>query len=406
MKARKTFALGAVTLSLATLFGAGAAFAQQATFSIGALTPNTGAGAPYGGGMSKAIEIAVAEINAAGGAKGAKLVVATEDSQSSPQAAVLGAKKLLSVSGARALIGLWSSGESLAVMPLTNEANVLLMHTSGAPALSGAPVNDRKLGFRFQATNTRFGRAFAEIAKREGFTRPATMAFNNASGLGNTEGFATAWKAAGKELVGSVVYEPNRPSYRSELQSVLRGKPDVIVTGSYLADTTIILREWYQSGIDTRWIIPGWAANADLIKALGPQVTEGIISVETVSNEAAPSYKHYVEVATKAGINVQGNAYAAMAYDEAVILGLAVQALGPTASGPDLAKKVREIGNAGGTPVYTFAEGKKKLEAGERVSYIGASSALNFDEFNDVTPDFGAWKVEKGQLVRKYIVKL
>jgi len=83
-----------------------------------------------------------------------------------------------------------------------------------------------------------------------------------------------------------------------------------------------------------------------------------------------------------------------------------VQALGPTASGPDLAKKVREIGNAGGTPVYTFAEGKKKLEAGERVSYIGASSALNFDEFNDVTPDFGAWKVEKGQLVRKYIVKL
>lgn len=378
----------------------------QSTFSVGALTPVTGAGAPYGGGMAKAIEMAVTEINAAGGAKGAKLVVASEDSQSAPQAAVLGAKKLISVSGARALIGVWSSGESLAVMPLTNEANVLLMHASGAPALSGPPVNDKKLGFRFQATNGRFGRAFAAIAKKEGYTKPATMAFNNASGLGNTEGFAAAWKAMGKEVVGSVVYEPNRPSYRSELQSVLRAKPDVIVTGSYLADTTIILREWYQSGVNTKWIVPGWAANADLIKALGPEVTEGIISVETVSNETAPSFKHYADAAAKAGINVQGNAYAAMAYDEAIILGLAVQALGASASGPDLAKKVHEIGTAGGAPVYTFAEGKKKLEAGERVSYIGASSALNFDEFNDVTPDFAAFFIEKGQLVRKYVVKL
>jgi branched-chain amino acid transport system substrate-binding protein len=135
-------------------------------------------------------------------------------------------------------------------------------------------------------------------------------------------------------------------------------------------------------------------------------VTEGIISVETVSNESAPSFKHYAEAATKNGINVQGNAYAAMAYDQAIILGLAVQALGGAAGGPDLAKKVHEIGTAGGAAVYTFAEGKKKLEAGERISYVGASSALNFDEFNDVTPDFAAYFIEKGQLIRKYVVKL
>lgn len=403
MKTSAFTTLGALSVAL---LAAPYAQAQTASFSIGVLSPVTGSGSPYGGGMAKAIEMAVAEINAAGGAKGAKLVIAAEDSQTSPQAAVLAAKKLLSVSGARALLGVWSSGESLAVMPLTNEANVLLMHTSGAPALSGAPVNDKKLGFRFQATNVRFGKAFAQIAKKEGYAKPATMAFNNASGLGNTEGFAAAWKAMGKDLVGSVVYEPNRPSYRSELQSVLRAKPDVIVTGSYLADTTIILREWYQAGVDTKWIIPGWAANADLIKALGPQVTEGIISVETVSNEGAPSYKHFTDAATKAGINYQGNAYAAMAYDQAIILGLAVQALGATASGTDLGKKVQELGKPGGTAVYTFAEGKKKLEAGERISYIGASSAINFDEFNDVTPDFAAFFIEKGQLVRKYIVKI
>jgi branched-chain amino acid transport system substrate-binding protein len=398
-----------VASSLFAALAAGLAFsaaAQTPDFVVGALSPVTGSGAPYGPGMVKGIQLAVEEINAAGGAQGARFKTVVEDSQTSPQAAVQGAKKMIEVDKVRAILGCWSSGESLAVIPLTNEANIPLMHGSGAPALSGPPVNAKKLGFRFQATNGRFGQAFAKVAERQGFKTPATMAFNNASGIGNTEGFTQAWKAAGGKVAASVVYEPNRPSYRSELQSVLRSKPDVIVTGSYLADTTIILREWYQTGIDTHWIIPGWAANADLIKALGPKVTEGIISVESVSNEGAPNYAHVRDALGKQGVDVAGNVYAPMAYDQAIVLALAVQALGPKATGPELAAKVHELGNPGGEVVYSFADGKKLLEAGKRVTYVGASSALNFDEFNDVTPDFSASFVENGKLVRKYVVKL
>ncbi len=236
---------------------------------------------------------------------------------------------------------------------------------------------------------------------------PATMAFNNASGIGNTEGFRKSWTASGGSVVANVVYEPNRPSYRSELQEVLRSKPDVIVTGSYLADTTIILREWYQSGQPARWIIPGWAANGDLIKALGPDVTEGIISVESICAENSPAYKSFADrFAKETKMAAQDNVYAAMTYDEVIVLALAVQAVGPNAAADVLAKKVHELGTAGGTVVSSFAEGKKLLVAGKRVTYSGASSALNFDEFNDVTPDFAASFVEKGKLVRKYVVKL
>jgi len=383
------------------------AFAQQESFKIGSLNPVTGAGSPYGGGMLKAIQLAVAEVNGAGGAGGAKFEVFAEDSQTNPQAAVLGAKKLLDVQKVKAILGAWSSGEALAVIPITNDANILFMHSAGAPALSVAPANVKKLGFRFQATNERFGRAFAQIAKKENFKRPATMAFNNASGVGNTEGFKKAWTAMKGTVVAGVVYEPNRPTYRSELQEVLRAKPDVIVTGSYLADTTIILREWYQTGQPARWIIPGWAANADLLKALGPEVTEGIISVESISAEDSPAYKSFADrFAKQTGMQASDNVYAAMAYDEVVILALAVQALGPNATGEALGKKVHEFGVPGGTVVNSFAEGKKALAAGTRITYSGASSAFNFDENNDVTPDFSASFVEKGKLVRKYVVKL
>jgi branched-chain amino acid transport system substrate-binding protein len=223
-------------------------------------------------------------------------------------------KKLIEVNKVQALLGIWSSGESLATLPLANDAGLLFMNTSGAPALSVPPVNAKGLSYRFQANNDRFGRAFAEIAEKEGFKRPATMAFNNASGIGNTEGFRKAWEKKGGKVVEAVVYEPNQSSYRSELQKVLAAKPDVIVTGSYIADTTIILREWFQTGDAQKWIIPGWAANSDLIKAIGPEVAEGIISVESVSNEGSDAFKAY-DAAYQKAMNAPGlgNAYAAMA---------------------------------------------------------------------------------------------
>jgi branched-chain amino acid transport system substrate-binding protein len=382
------------------------AFAQGAgTFRIGSLCPVTGAGSPYGSGMQKAIELAVAEVNAAGGAGGAKLELFTEDGQTKPDAAVLAAKKLIEVNKVQAILGTWSSGVTLAVMPLTDAANVIEMNCSGAPAISTQDTKD--LVWRYQATNDRFGQAFAVIAEKRGWKKPATMAFNNASGIGNTEGFKKAWEKKGGKIVASVVYEPNRPSYRTELQQILAAKPDVIVTGSYLPDSTIILREWFQTGQDVKWIMPGWAANPDLVKALGNEVVEGVISVETVSNESAASYKALDAAYTKAtGKSVSTNAYAAMTYDMVVVLALAMEAAGPGATVAQVNAKIRDIANPPGTPVSSFAEGKKLLAEKKKINYEGASSRLDFDQYGDVTPDFGVFVIEKGQLVRRDVVSI
>lgn len=392
------------TLALALAPGIGRA--QASTFRIGALNPVTGAGSPYGSGMQKMILAAVEEVNAAGGAGGRKLEVFADDTQTTPQAAVLAAKKLIEVNQVKAVLGTWSSGVSLAVVPLTNDANIILMNTSGAPALSVAPANAKGLSYRFQATNDRFGRAFAEIAAKEGYTRPATMAFNNASGIGNTTGFKKAWEAKGKQIVADVVYEPNQPSYRAELQKILAAKPDVIVMGSFLPDTTIILREWFQTGANTKWIIPGWAANPQLVAALGNEATEGLISVDSVSNENAASFKHYDAAYQKAvGQPGASNVYAAMTYDMVITLALAMEA----AKSDDVAAingKIREVANPAGEEVFTFAQGKAALAAGRKINYQGASSILDFDQYGDVTPDFGVFFISKGKLERRYVVKI
>ena len=339
-------------------------------------------------------------MNAAGGAAGRKLEVFYEDDQTQPQAGVLAAKKLIEVNKIEALIGTWASGVTLAVMPLTDEANIIEMNVSGAPAIS--LLDKKDLVWRFQATNDRFGAAFAEIAKRRGFKRPATMAFNNASGRGNTDGFKRVWESRGGKVVSEVVYEPNRPSYRSELQKVLAEKPDVIVMGSYLPDTTIILREWYQSGDKVSWIIPAWAANPELIKAVGQEVAEGLISVDTVSNENAPSYKPLNERFQKAaGSPLSGNIYAAMCYDMVISLALAIELAGAKATPQQVSNHMRDVSNSPGTAVFSFAQGKQLIARKQKINYEGASSKLDFDASGDAKADFGVYVIEAGKLVRR-----
>lgn len=368
---------------------------------IGALNPVTGSGSPYGSGMQKTILAAVEQVNAAGGAGGRKIEVVAEDGQTSPQAAVLSAKKLIEINKVVAIVGTWSSGVSLAVAPLAEAANVLLLHTSGGPALSTPEVNRKGLFFRFHANNKRSGAAFAEVCRRQEFQRPATMAFNNASGIGNVEGFRAAWEAGGGKVVAGVVYEPNQVSYRSELQKVLAANPDVIVTGSYLADTTIILREWFQTGQNVSWAIPGWAVTPELISAIGATAAEGIISVDSIANEDDPAFKAFDAVYRKAtGAPGTTNVYAAECWDMVNCLALAIEA--SSSADPEVLKKtIRQVANPDGEKVFGFAEGKAALKKG-KINYEGASSALDFDETGDVKPTFGASFVEGGKLVHKY----
>jgi branched-chain amino acid transport system substrate-binding protein len=392
-----------IGFSMALLLALGGG-AQAADFLVGALNPLTGVGGPYGPGMLAAIKIAAEEVNAAGGILGNKVVVISEDTQTDPEAAVRAAKKLIEVNKVPAILGTWSSGVTMAVVPLTTRAGIIEMNTSGAPELSKIG-KETGLVFRTQASNTLFGVVFSMIAQKEGYKKAATMAFNNPSGIGNTEEFAKNFTAAGGTLTGKVVYEPNQASYRSELEKVLATKPQVIVMGSYIKDTTVILKEWYQLNEPMKFIAPAWAVNPKLIETLGPEITEGVIAVDTVPNSASKTFAGFAERYKKAvGEDVSKNPYAPMVYDQMIVLALAAEAAKST-DPKAIAAKVRDVSGPPGEMVFSHAEGQAALKAGKNIDFDGASSAIDFDENGDVRPTFGVYRVEKGQLPLKYTIK-
>lgn len=279
------------------------------------------------------------------------------------------------------------------------------MNTSGAPAISTLDTKDLVVALPGDQRPLR--RRLRGDRRKAGLEKARDDGVQQRLGHRQRRGLQEGVEKKGGKVVASVVYEPNRPSYRTELQQILAAKPDVIVTGSYVPDSTIILREWYQSGQDAKWILPGWAANPDLIKALGNEVVEGVISVDSVSNENAPSYKALDAAYMKAmGKPISSNVYACMTYDMIICLALAMEVAGPNATIAQINAKIREVSNPDGAKVYSFAEGKKLLAEKKKVNYEGASSKLDFDQYGDVTPDFGVFVIEKGQLVRRDVVSI
>jgi branched-chain amino acid transport system substrate-binding protein len=384
-----------LTIGFAMFLGVSAA--QEAEVRIGALNPLTGAGSPYGPGMQQAIQLAVDEINAAGGINGAMVRLFTEDSQTEPEPAVRAAQKLIEVNRVDAILGTWSSSVTMAVAPLTIEAGVIEMNTSGAPEIS--TLDDNDLVWRTQASNVLFGEVFARVTTDLGLQRASTMAFNNPSGRGNTEEFARVFKEMGGEILSEVVYNPDQSTYRAELEQALGPNPEIIVLGSYLPDTTIILKEWFQLfGDEVTWIGPAWAINSDLVEALGAQVVEGIYAVDAVPNVDSPTYENFVNAFEEAtGSSPSANPYAPMVYDQMISLALAMVAADST--DPIVAKDyIQDVTSPPGEEVHSFAEGVDALGAGEEINYEGASSRIDFDKNGDVRPNFGLYQVSDGSV--------
>lgn len=374
------------------------ALAQEKVFRLGALNSITGIGGPYGPYMLEAIKIAVNEVNEAGGAAGRKFQLFAEDDQTKPEAAVLAVKKLVEINKVEAVVGIWPSSVGLATMPITNDANVITMNTCGAPEM--LTENKKGLAWMFQASNAIFGNAFAEVARQRGFKRPAVMAFNNSTFVGQANYFKNAWESGGGKVEAFVIYEPNQSSYRTELARVLATKPDVISLSAYRPDATIILKEWYQTGQDCKFIMPGWTANEDLVKALGKEATEGLISISNVAADKHAAYKRFAAEFRKV-VKREPDIFAAQSYDMVITLALALEAAGPQADVAAINGKIRSVTGGGGTRANGFAEGRDLLRKGEKVDYDGASSRLDFGKHGETVPDFGVSDIRDGKLVLK-----
>jgi len=373
----------------ATLAAPAVLRAQTAPIKLGALNPLTGVGGAYGPFMRDAIAGVISHVNDAGGIMGRQIDLVSEDTQTSPEAAVRAARKLIDVDGVAAIMGTWASSVTTAVAPLCWESKTMLFTVSGADSITELPhegfIARTQPNSRLQIT------VAGDFMTNEGATKFAWIGPQTPFAQSSIDILKTTAEGVGHAF-DSLIYEADKSTYRSEVDTILRSDPDFIMLGGYVADSTVLLRDLWQAGYEGKIVGPAYAVNQNLIEALPKEVVEGVFTWE---GAPAIGSAAYADVKGILGVDVV-DPYSAQTYDHATLAILSMAA-GAEATGETIKTYLRKVSQGDGPAVSSALEGLKALPNGGEVNYSGASGPCDFNQIGDITgTQFLFKKIEDG----------
>jgi ABC-type branched-subunit amino acid transport system substrate-binding protein len=352
--------------------------AQAGTTDLGVLTPLTGAGSFDGPRMLKAMQAVTDEINRNGGLLGKPIRLVVEDTETNPEAAVRAAHKLVDVDKVPVIMGTWASAVTTAVAPVCWESKTFLTTVSGADSITHLPHQGYLI--RTQPNNQLQATKHAEFIIRHGARRVFIMAIQAPFAEPTRHWLTTTLEPKGVQVVGSLVYDKDKTSYRSEADEALNAKPDFLYLNGYAPDVAVILRDLYRAGYDGTRFCQSYALTEKSVQQLPHEVTQDVITVQPSADLDSPAYAACVK---RLGIAAP-DSYEAQATDWISIVSLTIAKAGQ-ANGTAIRDTVRQITNSDAGKVYTAVEGLPLIKAGKAVKYSGASGPCAFTAIGDIT---------------------
>ncbi len=257
-----------LTTLLATSLAARAVFAQdKRPIRIGAIYPMTGSASFVGIPEDKALRMKVQEINSQGGVAGHKLEVITYDTEGNGAKAVQQLRRLIDSDKVDVVFGPSTSGESLQVIEIANEAKVPLISHGGTEKLVNPPT---KYVFS-SAPNDRVVISYLlSWFRKKGFKTIACM--------GSADGFGQSGKAVLESLLNeygmkiATAEEFNRqdPDMTAQVLRAKQSNADVMLVWSVLPAPTIIVRNAQAVGYGKPIVVGYGAASNELVDKAGP----------------------------------------------------------------------------------------------------------------------------------------
>lgn len=292
---------------------------------FGVSGPLTGQNAQYGAQWKAGFDLALEQINAAGGIHGRQLQYVFEDSQSDPRQAVAIAQKFVNDRRILIELGDFSSPASMAASPIYQRAGLVqLGFTNSHPDFT-------KGGDFIWSPSVSQADAqplLADLAvKTEGFKRVAVLYLNTDWGRTSKDVFVTAAKQRGAQVVATEGYQPDEKDFRSTLVRVRDAKPDGIVLISYYADGALIAGQLRATGIQLP-IVAASSVYSPKFLELGATAVNGVATNTTFfPDEPRPEVQTFVKQ-FRAKYQRDPDAFNAFAYDAVILAAEALKAGG------------------------------------------------------------------------------
>src|SRR2546421_10904280 len=283
--------IGAATASSIAAPYLNLAHAQGAPIPIGVGLPLTGNAGAYGPDMAEAAKRTAAKINAGGGVLGRKLELFIEDSEWSASVAANLSQKFINVHKCPALVGYWGTPEGMSSRPIAVQNKVVLMVSSAANAITEGDTQGYV--WRFQMKATDWGIVISRATLKLGFQSVGVMGLQNAFVLPIMKVFEERMRANDRKVVDSLIYNPEQPSYRAEVERVFGKKPEAVYCFGLLPDFVSIMKEVYRGGFESKVVALSIMADAEgkFVQAVGDKVAEGIRHFQPMPDVSAPGYK-------------------------------------------------------------------------------------------------------------------
>ncbi len=227
------------------------------TIPIGSLHPLTGALANDGTAMDQAIQMAIDDVNEAGGIEslgGAQLELISADSQGDPEIGQTETQRMID-EGAVALIGAFQSAVAINVATLAERSQIPFVIDV---AVDDAIITDEsRYTFRLQPNATAMGQLGAQnlaaIVEGSGETDEQIAYMHEESGFGTSvyQAFAAEAETLGMEIVETITYNAFEVSdLTTELSRVAASDADVLAATGYFPDGVLLAREAMAVGPD------------------------------------------------------------------------------------------------------------------------------------------------------------
>jgi len=378
----------ASALAATTVLSGGAAFmtgamanAATKTVSYGVLSCFTGPLASLGEGIYQGAQIAQAQVNAAGGVLGKKLLIPQGDTGCDPVEGKTALLKLLSGGGIAGIIGP-TTQEINAVEPVL-KANKIIDEFQGGD--TGRDHQTDPFLFRDSPSDSQLGVAMATYAHIRGYKKADLLFYSDAAAQTIVAPVKTTWLKLGGKIIHIYNVQADQSSYTNTVAQVMADKPDVIFSQTDAPTVAVLSTEFSQLGSKTPWIGTDVTTSSDFIKAFGTAKAHSYLTsvmgtsvTGTANNVFMAQFTKLFPSQTAAG-PLSGANYA---YDAVISLALA-DTYAHTFAGATVAKDMTKVTNPPGTACYSYSKCLSLLKSHTKINYEGASGAIDYNRYNN-----------------------
>jgi ABC-type branched-subunit amino acid transport system substrate-binding protein len=372
---------------------------SDGVLTLGTVLPETGDLAFLGPPMIAAVELAVQDINEAGGVLGQDVELLLGDSGDGDGTVANQTVDRHLAEGADAILGAAASGISLTFIDKVTGAGVIQFSPSNT-AVTFTDYDDGGFYFRTAPSDALQGPVLADQIVADGGTAVALLARSDDYGRGLAEATAEALEEAGAEVVYNEVYDQNAQNFDADVSAVAAESPDAVVIVGF-DESARILQSMIEQGIGPADVnvygVDGNAANdlAEQTNPEDPSVLEGMRG----TRPAAQQNEEFVNRLQEFRPELTELSFSGESYDATIIIALAAAIAG--SDDPEaIAAEINDVTRPGGTECTEVAECLQLIEDGEDITYSGVLGVLNFqDEGEPGAGTYEIWEIgNDGQL--------